>query len=317
MAFRIRDYAHRLTSDIDLTAKVNVNTLDGLLNRCTVRATEALKGAAFGYSESDRGEISLILEATQSTHNSIRILLKEKLKPTSLDALPLARAQLESLFTICLMLENPKWVVVYVKDGWKKLYKRFLLEKEEAKDLPRMREPHNKLMAPYIAALQRISGVTEEEKRTIEKEELDYPLSPDMVEAKIKWFPTPGGVIKEVNEHDRKQMLIRLYAEYEHLSSYVHSLPEATDGKASFGKYNDRFSTKQKEDIFQKEIAGPSLYLSYLSVVQSASELTCLYPGDIELSATVTEAWNLLTKFSLLGKVIWEIRAKALLRSIQ
>ena len=316
MVFRIRHYAHRLTSDIDPNANVKVDTLDGLLNRCTVRATESLKGAASGYSESDRDEISLIIEATQSTHESIRMLLKEKLKPTSLDALPLARAQLESLFTICLMLEDPKWVRVYVKDGWKKLYKRFLLEKEEAKDLPRMSEPHNKLMAPHIATLQQICGVTEAEKGTIEEEELGILLSPGMVEAKIRRFPTPGGVIKEVTEHDRKQMLIRLYAEYEHLSSYVHGLPEATDTRASFGKYKDRFPTKQKEDVFQKEIAGPSLYLSFLSVVQSAGELTCLYPGDIELSATVTEAWNLLTKYNLLGKAIWEIRAKRLLGSI-
>ena len=316
MPFRIRDYAHQLTSDIDPTARVKVDTLDGLLNRCTVRATEALKGAASGYNESDRNEISLILEATQSTHKSIRILLKGKLEPTSLDALPLARVQLESLFVICLMLEDPKWVGVYVKDGWKKLYKRFLLEKEEMKHLPRTSEPYNKLMAPDIKALQQISGVTEKEKVTIEKEELGSLLPPGMVEAKIKRFPTPVGVIQEINEHDRKQMLIRLYADYGHLSSYVHGLPEATDIKASFGKYSDRFSTKQKEDVFHKEISGPSLYLSYLSAIQSASELTCLYPGDIELSATVTEAWNLLTKYSLLGKVIWEIRAKALLRSI-
>ena len=48
MVFRIRHYARRLTSDIDPNADVKVDTLDGLLNRCTVRATEALKGAASG-----------------------------------------------------------------------------------------------------------------------------------------------------------------------------------------------------------------------------------------------------------------------------
>ena len=49
-----------------------------------------------------------------------------------------------------------------------------------------------------------------------------------------------------------RQMLIRLYADYGHLSSYVHGLTEATDIKASFGKYSDRLSTKQKEDVFHK-----------------------------------------------------------------
>ncbi|OFV99263.1 MAG: hypothetical protein A3H28_02710 [Acidobacteria bacterium RIFCSPLOWO2_02_FULL_61_28] len=317
MAFRICDYAHRLTSDIDPTTGVKVGDLDGLLNRCTVRATEALKGQASGYSESDRNYITSIFEAMQHTHNSIRILVNpEEPKPTSVDALLLARVQLESLYAICLMLEDAKWVGLYIKDGWKKFYKRFLLEKEESRDLPRLVGFPNE-MQPHIDNLTHISGVTEAERRTVEEEELGISLPSGITKAKIDRFPTPKGIISKVNDQHRKQMLIRMYAEYEHLSSYVHALPDAIDFKRMFGKYRDRYPTKGIDGAFQKQVVGPSLIISFLSVIQSASELTCLYPCDIELSATVTEAWNLLTKYSLLGKVIWEIRAKTLLGSIQ
>ena len=160
-------------------------------------------------------------------------------------------------------------------------------------------------------------GVTEAERRTVEEEELGISLPSGITKAKIDRFPTPKGIISKVNDQHRKQMLIRMYAEYEHLSSYVHALPDAIDFKRMFGKYRDRYPTKGIDGAFQKQVVGPSLIISFLSVIQSASELTCLYPCDIELSATVTEAWNLLTKYSLLGKVIWEIRAKTLLGSIQ
>ncbi len=315
MSFKIRDYKHPVTSDIDPTTTVDADELDRSVNSCVARATEALNSIASNYSDRDRGEISLVFRAMQSTHKSIRILLKEESKPTSVDALPLARVQLESLYAICLMLEDPKWVRVYVKDGWKKLYKQALLQKEETKGLSRWVSSLNQRQ-PHIDNFTHICGVTEAERRTVEKEELGIPLPSGMVEEKIDTFPTPGKVIRKIKVPRRKQMLIRLYAEYEHFSSYVHGLPNAMDIKASFGKYKDRFSTKQKEAVFHKEIADPSLYLSCLSVVQSASELISLYPSDIELRAIVTQAWNLLSNHSLIGKIFWDIRAKSLLGSI-
>ena len=315
MGYKIRDYKHPVTSDIDPTIKVDADELDRSVNSCVARATEALNSVASNYSDQDTNEISLVFRAMQSTHKSIRILLKEKLKPTSVDALPLARVQLESLYAICLMLEDPKWVRVYVKDGWKKLYKQALLQKEETKRLPRWAGYLNQWQS-YIDKHTNICGVTEAERRTVEKEELGIPLPSGMVEEKIDTFPTPGKVIRKIKVPRRKQMLIRLYAEYEHFSSYVHGLPNAMDIKASFGRYKDRFSTQQKEAVFHKEIADPSLYLSCLSVVQSTSELISLYPSDIELRAVVTRAWNLLSDRSLIGKVIWDIRAQSLLGSI-
>ena len=214
------------------------------------------------------------------------------------------------------MLEDRKWVELYAKNGWEKLYERYLLEREECKKLPRF-IGGLKAMEPYIDGLQHISGVSDVERKTIESEELGIPMPKGIHEMRIKQFPTPGKIIEQIADQDCKKMLVRLYAEYEYLSSYVHGLPDAVSYKEIFGKHKHRFSTGRTEDIFQKRIVGPSLSLSWLTVVQSASELICLYPQDIELRATITEAWNKLLNHWILAKIIWEIRAKTLLGSVQ
>jgi hypothetical protein len=74
-----------------------------------------------------------------------------------------------------------------------------------------------------------------------------------------------------------------------------------------------QLSEAQREDIFVKEVADPALLHSALSAIQGACELATLYPADIDLKRTVIEAWNLLSEMNLLGRIIWEMRTKALL----
>ncbi len=140
MSFTVRDQAYPLTVDIDPTAVVHAPEMDSCVNRCVVRATEALVSAVSGWDDWHRSHLSSVFEAMLLTHRNIRILLSPDEsgapKPTSVDALSLARLQLESLYTVCLMFEDPKWVDNYVKDGWQKDYKLFLLRNEEWKRLP-------------------------------------------------------------------------------------------------------------------------------------------------------------------------------------
>ena len=137
-----------------------------------------------------------------------------------------------------------------------------------------------------------------------------------MGEVAIPQFPTPKRIIRKIKEPARKQMLTRLYNDYAYLSRYIHGLPDAVTLKQGFGKYKGHFSSRQREDVFQKEVVQPSLFFSLFAVLQATSELISLYHNDIDLRATVTEGWNLLSDHSLLGKVFWEIRAKRLLGSI-
>ena len=314
MNIRIRDYAQSVKSDIDPDLAPDAAAPDHCVNGCALRATEALKRAASGLTDLDRINVSVIFDGMRISHQSIQILLSSGSKPTSVDALALARLQLESLYAICLMVEDPKWISVYIKDGWKKMYKLFLCQRQEYGDLPRAREKLEREFLPAIRNLQELCGVKEEEKATIEVEELEIPV-PSGKGVSITSFPTPGRIIKKIHDADRRKMLMRLYAEYDQLSSYVHGLPSSEMLRRILGDHHDS-STGEREIIFDERVAGPALHYSCLSVAQASSELTCLYPNDVELRARVTDAWNLLTKHSLLGKTIWEIRTRKLLGSI-
>ena len=47
--------------------------------------------------------------------------------------------------------------------------------------------------------------------------------------------------------------------------------------------------------------------------MQAVSELSTLYPADVELKVAVTQAWEKIVEGMLLGRAIWAIRTKALL----
>ena len=73
------------------------------------------------------------------------------------------------------------------------------------------------------------------------------------------------------------------------------------------------FTAEQLESMFQKEIAGPAIWVDFLSIVQSAAELVALYPADVELRRAVTDAWVLLSERTIMGRAVWDFRAKKLL----
>ena len=60
--------------------------------------------------------------------------------------------------------------------------------------------------------LRHASGVTDEEKATVELEDASELLFPPAFQSvKIKSFPTPGSVITQVIHPERQKMLKRLY----------------------------------------------------------------------------------------------------------
>jgi hypothetical protein len=73
------------------------------------------------------------------------------------------------------------------------------------------------------------------------------------------------------------------------------------------------FTSGELENMFQKEIAGPAIWVDFLSIVQSATEMVVIYPGDIELRRAVTDAWSVLAERTIIGRAVWEFRSKKLL----
>jgi len=157
------------------------------------------------------------------THVTIRNLVALGIKsPGCVDSLALARQQLEALYSVCLMVQDPSFVDIYIKSFWRDAYVQFLLDRQERHGLPRFDEYLNKTGLPLMEQLRVSSGVTDEEKATVEMEELGMPLPAGMQPVKIKSFPTPGSVIDQVTYPERQQMLKRLYPEYKRLCAYAH-----------------------------------------------------------------------------------------------
>jgi hypothetical protein len=214
------------------------------------------------------------------------------------------------------MFESSKWMDVYLNDGWKKQYERFLLQREETKNLPRYDE-FSKNSGPRSLEMHRtLLGITDAQKATIEHVQLGTPMPEGLAQERIKRFPSPSGVIDELNEGAKRKMLERLYPEYVFFCSFVHGLPDALLFRVMFDK--DSRVPKQHDDetikdTFRRQVGLPAYSTSLISILQAVSELTALYPADVELKAAVTKAWEKIIEGMLLGRAIWAIRTKALL----
>jgi hypothetical protein len=192
MIIRVIDIVWPSRTDIDPDRHLDVAALDGIVKRCVASATGSLKGPASRYSELQTAHISWMFEAMGFTHVTIRSLLTQGTKtPACVDALALARLQLEALYSVCLMVQDPSFVDIYVKSFWRDNYVRFLLVREECKGLRRFDEYLNQGGPGTLEMLRQGAGVTNEEKATVEFEELGTPLPVGTNEAKIRPFPVP------------------------------------------------------------------------------------------------------------------------------
>ena len=312
---RIKDIAYRHTNDIDLTRVAHSKEWDKLANVCVGKATNALKNPRV-YTAPQSDHVSDVFLAMQITQRTIRRVLEPGMDdPTSVDALALARLQIEGLYTLCLFTQEPRWVDVYVQDYWRKRYVLYLLAREETKDLLRSQNSNTEAL-DAIEGLRQVFAITHAQQLTVEQEELGTPLPAGVTPEPIRSFPTPGRAITHIPPGDKRQMLERLYPEYVHLCSFAHGLPLANLYKNLF---NDRsphrvlMTTGDVQKKFDQEVLGLCYIVSNLSIAQATAEIIPFYADDVELRATATQLWNEISETNLIGKAIWNIRTKALL----
>jgi hypothetical protein len=316
MKIRIRDCVSSLAADIELNATWNATDADASVNRCVAAVTECLKSDAPGFTDSQRVHLHQIFLSMRHAHRAVRELLRpEGEQPLSVNVMPLVRAQLETLYAICLIVERPESLGDYLKDGWKKLFIRNMLMREECRGLPRVVKGLAET-DKWLEQLRTTSRVTSSEKETIEADELGVPLPAGVVEAKIAPFPTPNQVIRKISNLNRKQMLMRLYPDYQFFCGFVHFSPASViltsllDARQPF---RQMFTSGRIVEMYQKEIAGPAMWYDVISVIQCCSEFVGIYPKDVELARCCTEAWKQVSENTFIGRIIWDLRTKALL----
>jgi hypothetical protein len=307
----------RQDADIDPTSRVDVRTIDALIFACNIAAQDALASAIpTGFSAFERDHLKLLIDGQRHGHLTIRRLLEGDQNPSAVDALPIARLQLEVLYSLCFMLQDAQNVRSFLKNGWKKKYIRFLLQREEHRQLPRFDEYFSTTARAWLDRLQSLSSVTEDEKRTIENEQLGSSPGPAFTPSAIDKFPTPMGVIDKCVDANQKQMLMRVYPEYQFLCSFAHGDSEASVFRAVSdprSPIRSALPSAQIEDFYQREVLEMPITYSAIAAVQAATEVAVIYPGHVELLVALSKAWASLTSFSLLTVPVWEIRAKNIL----
>ncbi|MGA2167381.1 MAG: hypothetical protein ABSG62_04165 [Terracidiphilus sp.] len=308
---------HVLTADIDITQRYDVKVLDEYVNTCITAAQIALRSAIPpGFSEFSRDMLESVLEGMRSAHQSIRRLLKGEISASAVDALAIARLQLETLYSFCFLLQDANNVSLFLKSAWKKQYIRFLLMREECVNISRFDEYVTTHGAQGLDQMRKRIGVTDAEKLTIDSEQLGVPMPSGIVQENIASFPAPGALIGRITNPDQKSMLERLYPEYQWLCSFAHGdlaasiFRTALDDRTPASR---RPSPEAREDIFQRHVAEDSVLYSAICAVQVATEVAAIYPGDIELMVKITNAWTGLNKFTFLACSVWERRARKVL----
>jgi hypothetical protein len=319
MKLTVRRIKHALQQDVDIdpTARIDVGTIDESIFGCNMAAQDALASSVpGGFNEFERDHLKLLIDGQRHGHLTIRQLLRGEQNASAVDALPIARLQLEVLYSLCFMLQGGQNVRAFLKSGWKKKYIRFLLQREEHGHLPRFVEYFTKAAQASMDQLQVLSSVSEDEKRTIEEEQLGSSPGPAFTPTAIHNFPMPMGVIEKCSDINQKQMLMRLYPEYQFLCSFAHGDSEATVFRAISDPRSplQRFvPSAQIQDFYQRQVLEMPITYSAIAAVQAATEIAAVYPAHIELLVAVTKAWATLTRFSLLAVPVWEIRAKKIL----
>ena len=136
MSSTVKSVAYVHTVDIDPSLVKKGAVWEGLGNICVTAAEKALERPPRGYTATQRNSLTDIFASMKVTHRSIRLLVAlGDEKPESVDALVLARLQLEGLYTMCLLIEKVEHVDRFVKEAWKRQYVSYLLMREETKSL--------------------------------------------------------------------------------------------------------------------------------------------------------------------------------------
>jgi hypothetical protein len=303
--------------DIDATQAFDVATLNGHVNTCVSLCRQALEKCGLaGFGNDEKAHFEAFIDGMRHSHDSIRKLLRGEQSPSAVEALTIARLQVENVYSICFLLQSPKNLRLFLKNNWKKKYVRFLLEREELAHLPRFADYYSNTGLESLGKLQAVSSVTDEERRTIDIQQLGYPFGPKPQLVRMPDFPTPGGVIREISNLDQKKMLSRLYPEYEYLCSFAHGNSNAVFFKTMAdvrSPHHREHPKSQIDDFYQTQILEPPIIYSGLSTVVAATEIAAVCPASIELRTELIKAWNFLTSTSILTFHAWQMRAKRVL----
>lgn len=259
-----------------------------------------------------------------ATHHSMRLLIVASDKDKLLvgDAVSLAREQVEKVFVIALMLDDPvRWGTAYQRYGWRKFYEEHILKEFECQHLERFADFLTQTGPPVIENLRKMAKVTPEEMAATRdrfENELfgrNAPLPAHLEGHVIQPFPTPGIARHQIGDPGSKEHVNRWYFTWKQLCDYSHIGDDKIVLAGLLGR-SSPIDDYAKISVFEREVLGP-LTVSATATASAVTEVASKCEiGDADMWASVVGLWNLLEGTTLTGALFWELRARHLVRGL-
>ncbi len=313
--------SYRHTEDIDGSQIFDANELDEQMRLVVHRVVGAYDQLP-NHTETFNSLMDVVFRGYLSTHKSIRLLLREsKSDPDyAADAMSLVREQVEKVFLITLLLDDPnRWVSVYLKDDWRRFYEyEVLLNEEERKDLSGHQSDER---TKIVEILRKNANISPLEKEYIEFK-YNNPrahLPAHLQGAQVDPFPTPGQVKDLMVNKSAEEFLTRWHKEYKRICGFSHVGLDKGQITA-MRVVRNRLLDSAKETFLELEIVLPAITTSYVAAASACTEAYKYlqrYDQNISRTAMLLDAllnfWGTLREQSLLAKVFWDISAKNVL----
>lgn len=279
------------------------------------------------------------------THASIREIVaaayKNEYYPLIGDALSLTREQVEKLFIIAALLNNPdRAFKQYLRASWKTDYEGFLLQSEEEAENERFSNFLKKYAPKKLDALRRPptsrrkfeTVVSDFAKRAVtykwnnpgddkpewfikhekkKKGKNRYSRLQDYVRDYFE-FATPGKSAKFIRDQNLKRFLYRWHKEYSFYSQYTH----VTVGKMIFSNMHLEKDARKQKDIenYGEKFATRAIHASYTATATACALVLQGVSHDYGSKTELVEFWKELTGFSLFSKALWKMFVEELLK---
>jgi len=228
-------------------------------------------------------------------------------------ALPLIRAQIETVFSVVIVVRKKEEIYSeHVAGSMKKYFQRFIYLMRAKSGNPQFDEYFNKVYQPLKDFLTNKSGfhffkpATEQELQNIENQVRSNHYS------KLTKFPGPSEVLKQVKKMNDPiyKVLAHLIADYMWLSGYTH-------GNQLLGFSRRAILINRLRNYLKQEVTESNLYLSFLSILIVLTDLLKLYKDNfIELVKNISDGWEYMEKYSVLGQFVYEKWARSELGGI-
>src|SRR5688572_28625471 len=314
--------SHYHNEDIEADGGIDANKLQESLNLSVNRIRAAFQKLDKTHDETFRQVMDELFSSFLATHKSIRLLLKQSYTDQDYapDAKSLTREQVEKVFVLTLLLDNPaKWIPVYFKDDWRRLYKfLYLTEANETCKLPRYASWQVDLYG-MLEKMRVNAGVSDKEKELIEHKYNNPGVAKPahLAGVEVPVFPMPREVVDCITNQAKADALLRWHKEYEFLCGYSHV---GLDKFSLNSVRKTKLSDGDKKEFFENELLFSTFYLSCIagaSICTEAWRYISTFDSDLSKSGEFLEAilglWTTLRETSLKGKLFWDVHAANIL----